>query len=53
MAGFAYDNIGCTGGARFTIEGFVDLSLDELIDAYENDLFGVPGEAVGGSETVG
>ena len=53
LAGFAYDDIGYTGGARFIIEGLVDLSLDELIDAYENDLFGVPGEAVGGSEAVG
>ena len=53
LAGFAYDDIGCTGGARFTIEGFVDMSLDELLDAYEQDLFGVPGEVVGGSEAVG
>jgi len=53
LSGFAYDDIGYTGGERFRVEGLVDLSLDELRDAHERDLFGIPGEAVGGSEAVG
>jgi len=53
LGGFAYDDIGYTGGERFRVEGLVDLSLDELRDAYERNLFGVPGEAAGGSEAVG
>jgi phosphoribosylformylglycinamidine synthase subunit PurL len=53
LVGFAYDWIGATGGRRFRVEGLIDLSLDELREAYEKDLFGIPGEAVGGSEAVG
>jgi len=53
LAGVAYDSIGYTGGGRFKLEGFIDLGLEELREAYERDLFGVPGEAAGGSEAVG
>ena len=52
-AGISYDSIARTGGNRFRIGDFVDLSLDEMTGAYEQDLFGLPGEAVGGSEAVG
>ena len=52
-AGIPYDSIACTGGDRFKIGDLVDLSLDELRDAHERDLFGIPGEVVGGSEPVG
>ena len=48
-----YDQIGTVGGDSVKIPGFIDLNLSELRDAYEQDLFGVPGEAVGGSEAVG
>ena len=48
-----YDSIARVGGDRLILPGLIDLSLDELRDAYEQDLFGVPGEAVGGSEAVG
>ena len=50
---FAYDRIGYTGGDRFEIYDLIDVGLDELGAAYEKDLFGVPGEVVGGSEAVG
>jgi phosphoribosylformylglycinamidine (FGAM) synthase-like enzyme len=36
-----YDQIGTVGGDRFMVEDFIDLSLDELRDAYEKDLFDV------------
>jgi len=36
-----YDQIGTVGGDRFKVEGLIDLSLDELRDAYERDLFDV------------
>jgi phosphoribosylformylglycinamidine synthase len=39
LAGFAYDEIGVTGGDKFRIDGFVDLSLEELRQSYERDLF--------------
>jgi hypothetical protein len=42
-----------TGGDRFRVPGLVDVSLDELREAYAQDLFGVPGEAVGGTEAAG
>jgi phosphoribosylformylglycinamidine synthase len=48
-----YDQIGTVGGDSVKIPGLIDLSLSELRDAYERDLFGVPGEVVGGSEAVG
>ena len=53
LTGFAYDDIGYAGGERFKVEGLIDLSLDELRGAYEQDLFGIPGEVVGGAEAVG
>ena len=34
-----YDDIGQTGGDRLKIPGLIDLSLEELRDAYERDLF--------------
>jgi phosphoribosylformylglycinamidine synthase len=52
-AGIPYDSIARTGGDRFKIGDLVDLSLDDLRAAYEQDLFGIPGEVVGGSEAVG
>ncbi len=36
-----YDQIGTVGGDRFMVEDLIDLSLDELRDAYEKDLFDV------------
>jgi phosphoribosylformylglycinamidine synthase len=36
-----YDSIAVVGGDRFRIEGFIDLSLDELREAHEGDLFDV------------
>ena len=53
LIGFAYDWIGNTGGDRIKIGDLVDLDLGTLREAYEQDLFGVPGEVVGGSEAVG
>jgi phosphoribosylformylglycinamidine synthase subunit PurL len=53
LDGVGWDQVGYTGGRRFRIGDFVDLSLDDLEHAYERDLFGFPGEAVGGSEAVG
>ena len=53
MVGFAYDWLGNTGGHRFKIGDLIDLDLEDLEGAHEQDLFGVPGEAVGGSEAVG
>ena len=35
----AYDHVGRTGGNRFRIGDHIDLSLDELEDVYERDLF--------------
>ncbi len=48
-----YDQFGTVGGDRLVIPGFIDVSLQELRSAYEEDLFGVQGEVVGGSEAVG
>ncbi|HEV2745299.1 MAG TPA: phosphoribosylformylglycinamidine synthase subunit PurL, partial [Rubrobacter sp.] len=53
LSRFAYDWLGNTGGRRFKIGDLIDLDLEDLKAAYERDLFGVPGEAVGGSEAVG
>jgi phosphoribosylformylglycinamidine synthase len=50
---FAYDWLGNTGGHRFKIGNLIDLDLEDLKEAYDRDLFGIPGEAVGGSEAVG
>jgi len=49
----AYDRVGCAGGDRFKIGDLVDLTLSDLREAYEQDLFGIPGEVVGGAEAVG
>jgi phosphoribosylformylglycinamidine synthase subunit PurL len=49
----AYDYVGDTGGNRFKVYDLIDVGLAELGAAYEKDLFGIPGEAVGGSEAVG
>ena len=38
---FAYDLLGTVGGDRFKVEGLIDLSLDELREAYGRDLFDV------------
>ena len=35
----AYDSIGYTGGTRFKVGNLIDLSLEELREAYERDLF--------------
>jgi phosphoribosylformylglycinamidine synthase len=35
----AYDNIGYTGGTRFKVGNLIDLSLEDLKEAYERDLF--------------
>ena len=35
----AYDNIGYTGGTRFKVGNLIDLSLEDLREAYERDLF--------------
>ncbi len=48
-----YDQIGTVGGDSVKIPGVIDLSLSELREAHEQDLFGVPGEVVGGAEAVG
>jgi phosphoribosylformylglycinamidine synthase subunit PurL len=40
-----YDPIGGTGGDSVKVPGLVDVSLDELREAYERDLFGAPGGA--------
>ena len=53
LVGFAYDWLGDTGGHRFKIGDLIDLDLEDLKRAHEQDLFGVPGDAVGGSEAVG
>jgi phosphoribosylformylglycinamidine synthase subunit PurL len=53
LAQVPYDSIAVTGGDRFRVPGLVDVSLDELREAYAQDLFGVPGEAVGGTEAAG
>ncbi|MDQ3237040.1 MAG: phosphoribosylformylglycinamidine synthase subunit PurL [Actinomycetota bacterium] len=53
LVGHAYDWLGTIRGNRFRIGDLVNMSVEELKDAYERDLFGVPGEAVGGSEAVG
>jgi phosphoribosylformylglycinamidine synthase II len=38
-----YDDIGLTGGDRLEVAGLIEVSLGELRDAYERDLFGAPG----------
>ncbi|MDQ3315882.1 MAG: phosphoribosylformylglycinamidine synthase subunit PurL [Actinomycetota bacterium] len=48
-----YDQIGTVGGDSVKIPGYIDVTLSELREAYEQDLFGIPGEVVGGSEAVG
>jgi phosphoribosylformylglycinamidine synthase len=53
LVGFAYDWLGNTDGHRLRIGNLLDVGLDDLKRANEKDLFGVPGEAVGGSEAVG
>ncbi|CAA9418134.1 MAG: Phosphoribosylformylglycinamidine synthase, synthetase subunit [uncultured Rubrobacteraceae bacterium] len=53
LEGFAYDWIGDTGGHRLKIGDLVDVDLEDLKRAHEQDLFGIPGEVVGGSEAVG
>jgi phosphoribosylformylglycinamidine synthase II len=40
-----YDQIGTVGGDRFKIGDIVDVSLADLREAYERDLFGAPGGA--------
>jgi phosphoribosylformylglycinamidine synthase subunit PurL len=40
-----WDQIGVVGGDRFKVGGLVDLSLAEMREAYERDLFGAPGGA--------
>jgi phosphoribosylformylglycinamidine synthase len=40
-----YDDIGWTGGDRLEVAGLIEVSLGELRDAYERDLFGAPGGA--------
>ena len=42
---FGYDQIGSVGGNRLKIGDLVDLSLEELREAYERDLFGGPADA--------
>jgi len=37
--GLGYDNIGYTGGKRFKVGDFIDISLPKLKEAYERDLF--------------
>lgn len=39
LTGFAYDYIGCTGGDRFKVGDLIDLSLEEMREAYGQDLF--------------
>ncbi len=48
-----YDWIGTVGGDSIKVGDAIDLKLSTLRQAYEQDLFGVPGEVVGGSEAVG
>jgi phosphoribosylformylglycinamidine synthase len=48
-----YDWIGTVGGDRIRVGDAIDLKLSDLRQAYKRDLFGVPGEVVGGSEAVG
>jgi phosphoribosylformylglycinamidine synthase II len=48
LAGVDYDRVGYTGGDRFKIGDLVDLSLTEMREAYERDLFG----ASGGAEAI-
>ncbi|CAA9469213.1 MAG: Phosphoribosylformylglycinamidine synthase, synthetase subunit [uncultured Rubrobacteraceae bacterium] len=48
-----YDWIGTVGGDSIKVGDAIDLKLSDLKEAYERDLFGVPGEVVGGSEAVG
>jgi phosphoribosylformylglycinamidine synthase len=47
-----YDNVGQTGGDRLIIPGLVDIGIDEMRGAYEQDLFGSPGDAPGGTEVT-
>jgi phosphoribosylformylglycinamidine synthase len=39
LVGVAYDEVGTTGGDRFRIGDFIDLSLEEMKEVYERDLF--------------
>jgi hypothetical protein len=44
-----YDQVGTVGGDSVTVPGLVDVSLAELREAYDRDLFG----ANDGSEAAG
>ena len=48
-----YDQFGTVGGDSIKVGDAIDLKLSDLRKAYERDLFGVPGEVVGGAEPVG
>ena len=39
VSGVAYDKVGYTGGIRFKVGGLIDLTLEEMREAYERDLF--------------
>lgn len=39
LSGFAYDQIGWTGGDRFVVPNLIDLSLEDLRRAHGRDLF--------------
>ena len=47
-----YDQIGTVGGDSVRVGDVIDVSLSALRDAYERDLFGVPGDAPGGTEVT-
>lgn len=48
LSGFAYDDVGRTGGDRFKVGDLIDLSLSELREVYEQDLFDTPTVAEAG-----
>jgi phosphoribosylformylglycinamidine synthase II len=45
LSNVPYDEVGWTGGDRFRIGSLVGVSLQDLREAYERDLFGLPGGA--------
>jgi len=45
LSNVPYDEVGRTGGDRFRIGSLVGVSLQDLREAYERDLFGLPGGA--------